>query len=228
MANTTDTTFADIASVNNLVYGALMNYPAVNDVKIDDEKFEYGVPERISTVKSGNEVNKSFAESIGDRLWFPEISFRDSDSIQKEEVSEELRFGAQLHLVLENLAQNDNLDRTIDKLYNQDRIEKKFKQRIQEKAQQIVEFPAYQTLIDDADKVYDEQDIIASEIGVLRPDKLFVKGNTCTVLDYKTGKERKEHLQQMQKYLFVLKEMGYSQVNGILFYTEELKMMEVY
>lgn len=225
LANTSDTTFADLASVNHLVYGTLKNYPASNHVKIDDEKFEYGVPEELESTKTENEVNKSFAESISDRLWFPEISFRDSESIQQEEVSEELRFGAQLHLVLENVAKNDSLERTIEKLYNQDRIEKRFIQRIHDKAQQVINFPAYQALLKEAEKVYDEQDIIASEIGVLRPDKLFIKGATCKVLDYKTGIERKEHHQQMHKYLFVLKEMGYSEVKGILFYTEEMRFV---
>ena len=225
LATTADTLFSDLASVNNLVYGVLMNYPASGQVKIDDAKFEYGTPEQLASTKAENEVNKSFAESISDRLWFPEISFRDSESIQQEEVSEELRFGAQLHLVLENLAKNDSLERTIEKLYNQDRIEKRFKQRIQEKAKEVINFPAYKALKNEAEKVYDEQDIIASEIGVLRPDKLFIKGKTCTVLDYKTGIERKEHHQQMHKYLFVLKEMGYTDVKGILFYTGEMRFV---
>jgi ATP-dependent exoDNAse (exonuclease V) beta subunit len=216
-----------VASVNNLVYGALKNYPFSDQVKIDDEKFEYGTPDQLASTNSENEVNKSFAESISDRLWFPEISFRDSESIQQEEVSEELRFGAQLHLVLENVAKNDSPERTIEKLYNQDRIEKRFKQRVQEKAKEVINFPAYQTLLVEAEKVYDEQDIIASENGVLRPDKLFIKGNSCTVLDYKTGIERKEHHQQMHKDLFALKEMGYSDVKGILFYTGEMRFVWV-
>ena len=227
MANSTDTTFANLASINHLIYGALKNYPATKEVKIDDEKFEYGIPERIASVKSEDEVNKSFAESISDRLWFPEISFRDSESIQTEEVSEELRFGAQLHLVLENYPQNDSLERTIEKLYNQDRIEKRLKKRIQEKAQEVIHFPEFKALLNEAEIVYDEQDIIASKVGVLRPDKLFINGTSCTVLDYKTGKERKEHHDQIRKYIFALKEMGYLEVSGVLFYTERLKMVYV-
>jgi CRISPR/Cas system-associated exonuclease Cas4 (RecB family) len=211
--------------MSQLVFGVLKNLPTSPELIIDDEKIEYGRAEVHKADRESDEVNKVFAANISDRLWFPEISFRDSASIEQEEVSEELRFGAQLHLVLETISPKEKLTLTLDKLLRQDRVEQRFVQRLLEKAKEVMTFPPYQELFQAADTVYNEQDIISSEVGVLRPDILFVKGKTCTVLDYKTGIERREHHQQMQHYLAVLQEMGYTELKGILFYTSEMRFV---
>ena len=225
VGNIADDSYSKIPKMSQLVFGVLNHLPASPELMIDAEKMEYGTAEVHVEHSESEEVNNVFAANISDRLWFPEISFRDSASIEQEEVSEELRFGAQLHLVLENATKGEQLHRTIEKLYRQDRVEQRFVQHLLEKASEVMNFPPYQELFQAAETVYNEQDIISSEVGVFRPDILFVKGKTCTVLDYKTGIERREHHQQMQQYLAVLQEMGYVDVKGILFYTSEMRFV---
>lgn len=220
-----DDSYSKIPKMSQLVFGVLNHLPASPELMIDAEKMEYGTAEVHVEHSESEEVNNVFAANISDRLWFPEISFRDSASIEQEEVSEELRFGAQLHLVLENATKGEQLHRTIEKLYRQDRVEQRFVQHLLEKASKVMNFPPYQELFQAAETVYNEQDIISSEVGVFRPDILFAKGKTCTVLDYKTGIERREHHQQMQQYLAVLQEMGYTDLKGILFYTSEMRFV---
>jgi hypothetical protein len=67
---------------------------------------------------------------------------------------------------------------------------------------------------------------VRNEISILsvdgrqhRPDRLVVQGERAHVLEFKTGAERPEHVQQLQSYLVLLQQMGY-QASGELVYID--------
>ena len=47
----------------------------------------------------------------------------------------------------------------------------------------------------------------------------------CIVIDYKTGIPKAQHLKQVQLYADTLREMGFQQVRGMVFYTSELRLV---
>ena len=68
--------------------------------------------------------------------------------------------------------------------------------------------------------VRNENDIICGEIvGTRRPDRVMIRGNRAVVIDYKFGVERyKSHHKQVKRYMDLLHEMGYSDVEGYIWY----------
>ncbi|MDT0647369.1 UvrD-helicase domain-containing protein [Zunongwangia sp. F260] len=67
---------------------------------------------------------------------------------------------------------------------------------------------------------FNERTIITAE-GKIRPDRLVISGNKCTVIDYKTGNAADSHKKQINKYAEVLSGMGYEIEEKILVYVNE-------
>jgi hypothetical protein len=57
----------------------------------------------------------------------------------------------------------------------------------------------------------------------LRPDAYRIKENYIELIDFKTGKEKAEHLSQIDDYSKVLFDIWGMPVKGMLFYTENQK-----
>lgn len=71
-------------------------------------------------------------------------------------------------------------------------------------------------------KVYNENDILASEGLILRPDRITINEALETaIIDYKTGAENIKHQNQLRKYEVLLEEMGLKVTKKILVYINE-------
>lgn len=74
-------------------------------------------------------------------------------------------------------------------------------------------------------KVMNELEIILQGGIIYRPDRV-VEGNEISVIDFKTGKlKSKSHEKQIMRYVTSIREMGYENVGGYLWYLDE-KLVE--
>ena len=65
-------------------------------------------------------------------------------------------------------------------------------------------------------------------VGTLRPDRVMVKGDRCVVVDYKFGNiSAKSHIRQMQEYMSLMSQMGYSQIEGYVWYLTRSEIVRV-
>jgi ATP-dependent exoDNAse (exonuclease V) beta subunit len=70
-------------------------------------------------------------------------------------------------------------------------------------------------------ELFTERDILHNESGISRPDRVIVQGNKAIVIDYKFGlKKEKSYSIQVQRYAGLMKEMGYSEVEGFVWYVK--------
>ena len=60
-----------------------------------------------------------------------------------------------------------------------------------------------------------------------RPDRVITDGTQTLVIDYKTGKQSEKHVEQVQNYMRLLRQMGYPQVKGYLWYIRRQDIVEV-
>ena len=70
-------------------------------------------------------------------------------------------------------------------------------------------------------KVKNEEEILLSNGKTIRPDRLVFDKEKVTVIDYKTGRHRDDHVKQVEKYKRALKAMGYENVVCILAYIDD-------
>ncbi len=60
-----------------------------------------------------------------------------------------------------------------------------------------------------------------------RPDRVVMKDGKVTVIDFKFGKPRKSHLNQVKEYVSLLHEMGFEKVEGYIWYVEQADIVNV-
>jgi ATP-dependent exoDNAse (exonuclease V) beta subunit len=70
------------------------------------------------------------------------------------------------------------------------------------------------------DMIRREQDILSGDIiGTRRPDRVMIKGDRAVVVDYKFGGEKRDsYHRQMRLYMDLMRKMGYSMVEGYVWY----------
>jgi ATP-dependent exoDNAse (exonuclease V) beta subunit len=69
--------------------------------------------------------------------------------------------------------------------------------------------------------VKNEQEIIAENGLILRPDRLVFQGRQVTIVDYKTGSRSADHRDQLLSYGNTLENMGYELAHSIIVYIDE-------
>ncbi len=69
--------------------------------------------------------------------------------------------------------------------------------------------------------IYNERDIISKSGAIIRPDRLAIKDNTATIIDYKTGLPNPKYQQQLETYSDILKEMNFTVDKKILIYVND-------
>lgn len=222
MSKTSDR-FTKLSQLINVGISSVFNELGIRNE--DEAHLKYGEEHIIERENVG--ADGFIPEELHDFLWFPEISLQDDELKEQEVLSDDQLFGNQLHLVLSKIETEDQLDRVINDLKKEDLIDQKYVADIRKKVISIFELEPFQQLLQDAEKTYNEQDILIDETHVKRPDKLIQKRNGFIVIDYKTGKPLKKHERQVLNYCQVLKQMGADEVEGYLLYTHDLTLKKV-
>lgn len=200
-------------------------------VQESDQKFIYeaGTPQakHVFPDVEGKQEEVFVPDNIGEHLWFPEISLQDRALLEPGALSEQQRFGNQLHALL---AETDDLahpEIPLAKLRLKGIIEEELQERLQSSLGKLIELPAYRSLFENAQKILREQPILLGEAENKRPDLIILKENETLVLDYKTGMKSDKHIKQVSQYVQVLKKMNYPDVKGFVYYTGQAEMVEL-
>jgi hypothetical protein len=72
-----------------------------------------------------------------------------------------------------------------------------------------------------------EQPLLLENSNELRPDAFCVGEQGIVLIDFKTGKKKTEHQEQVSSYLRVLTDIWKRPVKGYLYYTEDLTCIEI-
>lgn len=199
---------------------------ATQGEKGEQQFMRYCIGEKREVKESSGEERNVFSPlKIGEKLWFPDISLRRELGIQEEGVSEQIRYGKQLHLLLSEYSKftDDVLQRFIQKGW----IEKQFETRLKADLVRILNNEKFTSLHRNAVEILNEQSIIVAADEVVRPDKVIVKSDSVVVLDFKTGLPSNQHIKQVSNYCHVLREAGYENVLGYVLYTTDMNFVQV-
>lgn len=205
----------------------------------EDESFSEKTQEVIQFGEATKKIKKDealasdnnfYPKNLTDYLWFPELALRDAETKENEALNIQKRIGIQLHLALSLLENRKSIEKTIQDLVLEGRIDKELEEEITETSIKVAQFLNEQPFEKEADKILNEQEVLISETEFKRLDKLYIQGNQATVLDFKTGdakKDRNKHLLQVMNYCKVLQEIGFEKANGYLLYTEQMELVPV-
>ena len=89
------------------------------------------------------------------------------------------------------------------------------------KLEMVVQHPDLESYYREGAIIKNEKDIITTAGHVLRPDRIVLKDNNATLIDYKTGKRNPKYKEQLYAYADALIAMGYQVENKILVYIND-------
>ena len=77
-------------------------------------------------------------------------------------------------------------------------------------------------------RVVNERNILTGTNGLKRPDRIMIGENGVVVVDYKSGETESENYKyQLRSYIRELKNCGYKNVSGFIWYTRQNKRVGV-
>lgn len=223
----------------------IKNPKPLENVKKEDEDcgmitFTYGQFCPSSQTKEKESSNlfeqKEQGLSINIQNYAPNAHFvqsYDSDNFllndeEREQGAERCSYinaGNILHTLFASIYNLDDLDKAVSQLefqgvlYDKSTTREELKRTIASRLQS----PTVRQWFDPHWKVFNECSILTFDEGrqclvEKRPDRVIYDGTQMIVIDFKTGTERVEHHQQVAEYMTLLRDMGYSNVHGYLWY----------
>jgi ATP-dependent exoDNAse (exonuclease V) beta subunit len=85
----------------------------------------------------------------------------------------------------------------------------------------ILKNPEIKDWYDEKWTVMNETEILTKEGKIARPDRVITHGDETLIIDYKTGKERDEDIDQLNEYEALLKDMGYKNIRKYLLHISD-------
>jgi len=185
----------------------------------EEQTFEYGnVPEKEQRIftEATNLVNFKTTE-LGNRIKIhPE-----SEAMSSPESLKHLKHGKLMHRLFELIITADDVDTAIMRLIlngqlktsDRDSVSRFIHSKIAQ--EQVIDW------FNPENKIINEGTIMVPA-GTYRPDRVILSGDKVIVVDYKFGELKQEkHLQQVRRYMDLLSQMKYTQIEGYLWYLRE-------
>lgn len=129
--------------------------------------------------------------------------------------------GNLLHFVMGLIETVEDIDNAVDGLIRNGDLSQEDSAGMRQRIKTIANHPKLNSYFDKGNLIKNEQDILTKSGKVLRPDRIVIKDNSATIIDYKTGKRNPSYHEQIYSYADALVAMGYEIENKILVYINE-------
>ncbi|MDR2848715.1 MAG: UvrD-helicase domain-containing protein [Bacteroidales bacterium] len=168
-----------------------------------------------------NDKSSNFKPVFIRRTWeyVPHI-VRNSDYFAPgSDTTAQMDKGRLLHDIFRRIITVDDLSQALNLMISEGKLPEREKTELEEKVWQMIGSPKVSRWFSKEVTVKTETDILLPNGAIVRPDRVVFDQNTVQVIDYKFGgTELPQHHQQVRQYLQQLRQMGYEQVEGFLWY----------
>jgi len=203
-----------------VVSGLLIGYLKSKNLWDDAvANYDFGTiaPESSSSKESNNTIKQEHFFSSPTRSNSVKIVTNSSslwDSVQEEAINK----GLLVHNIMSEVDTAKDLPAAFNKFTSEENLSKDELLELEKLISAIFTHPETAEYYSDEYKIIRERDIIDATGEILRPDRLNIKDNKVTIIDYKTGNIQPYHQQQMNEYAHVISKMDFEVSNKILIY----------
>ena len=205
----------------NKYSGIFINYLKKNNYwDSDKELFEFGlkgknnaINKKISTlliediIINPKEIHQINIDAKSARVWGTSVEKATNDGNLLHEIMSHINSKLDLGIVLQNLCENGTLDLKLKEKYNK-------------LIDDILEHKELKQYYSSNFKSFNEKDILIKNGNSIRVDRLvFTSDSEVCIIDYKTGRVKKEDYNQLNNYEKILSEMGYQVKKKIIINT---------
>ena len=133
---------------------------------------------------------------------------------------EKRKYGILMHDVLSSIKKCEDITPAISEKYMSGEINSEEAGILKDKLTQLTGESTVKHWFDGSMKILNEAEILFDKGQSRRPDRIMIdENNHVLIVDYKFGEQKeKYHLSQIKKYVSLIREMGYHNVEGYLWY----------
>jgi len=198
-----------------------------NSGKLNREGDRYFVGEFINPNLDKKKPTPNYeVQFLKQKLDKPTLSFKSAENWDVNDLDEARLFGTRMHFILSKLHSVDELDEQLKSAKTKGLIEHKDVEPIRLEVKKLFGDKKFLRYFQ-AEKSLNEKEIISATGQKLIPDKLVFEKDNLLVVDFKTGYKTDKHVEQILGYVQILKDLGYANVSGELYYTESGEIITV-
>lgn len=183
-------------------------------------------PAASSQPSLGLESNQPKTKTIEDPEPGPRILSSTRDALHQnlhwpELPTEAIEAGVYLHRLMAKIHDRQKSERTLQTWDHDETVAPALRQKVSQWARSLLHRPDLEAFFDGRSTVLREHPVLLQDGSSLQPDLILLgEDGSARVLDFKTGRPRQEHRDQLEQYLNILQQAGYPS-SGALVYTEE-------
>ncbi len=232
--------------VNDLLEWYCMNLDLENLVfeeKEDVRKFVLYQDENPKNIKEKHgeflvhQISQFLSTECRDKLRMrSENSRKEEKKINIADLYNARKKGVLTHYALEKIRYLDDVPSAVRALANEGYIRTQEQADLEEKLRNLLNLVELKPLFSHVPdrRIRNEREILVKknepntkQTQTLRPDRLVIDTNKLTIIDYKTGSYSEDHQKQIDRYAEELKALGYQNIDKLLVYTEEMRVLRV-
>jgi ATP-dependent helicase/nuclease subunit A len=144
-----------------------------------------------------------------------------------EDQKKRVNWGRIMHEVFESITTAADIPDAVNKMILEGKINESDRTKIVEKIITVISEPMVSSWFEPGLKIMNEAEILTAEGTARRPDRVIIRDDRVTVIDFKFGKERSGYINQISIYRRLLLDMDYPVVEAFLWYVDINKIIPV-
>jgi ATP-dependent exoDNAse (exonuclease V) beta subunit len=136
--------------------------------------------------------------------------------------------GKLIHEILSLIETTGDLDKAMKRIESEGKIGTDKTEAMKAELMGMLNDQEVKSWFDGTYRVVNERNILTGEKGLKRPDRIMISENGVVVIDYKSGEHESDNYKyQLRSYIRELKNCGYENVTGFIWYTRQNKRVAV-
>lgn len=216
----------------NSVSAFLKEFISANNPEDEEKQYVeiFPIPQSIqlSEKDKSNNLNQIPISAAHKANWRERINISKSrEAFLPKDLLDTISYGNLVHEILSKLKSPDNLPDVLNEMYLEGAIAEEVLSPLTEKLKTFLERPDVRLFFNPAHSFKTEAEILLSNGESIRPDKIIFEPARTVVVDFKTGVHKDKYETQIRHYADALAEMGYTNVEAYLLYTEKEEVVQI-
>ncbi|UJP63343.1 UvrD-helicase domain-containing protein [Mongoliitalea daihaiensis] len=137
------------------------------------------------------------------------------------------RIGVLVHEILEHSNRLEDALGLVQSYAFEGRFTSEVQQEVEQQLRELFALPQLQAWFGEGYQSLAEQGILIPQGGQKRPDRIFISAEEALVVDFKTGAQKTQHLEQVSSYMSLVASIVQKPVKGYVCYLEPTELIEV-
>ncbi|CAL2058183.1 UvrD-helicase domain-containing protein [Tenacibaculum sp. 190524A05c] len=139
---------------------------------------------------------------------------------------ESIQYGNLVHSILSEIYVISDIEKVFHFYEMQGDLSSQLLKTIKNLVFSVVEHASLNKFFSEEVKVYNEKELLTVNNSIIIPDRLVIKDNLTTIIDYKTGAESHTHINQLRLYENELQNLGFKIEKKILVYINDAVLVK--